>query len=373
MSIRVKGIDISRAQESFDVAKAKKSGVKFIILRAGIRTDKDSFFDRNLAECKKNNMPFGMYWYFEATDADTFHKELDACVSVVKDLRPSYPIFFDMEEVEQINKLTTKQRTDMLIEFCDTMTKVGLPSGLYTNISWMENYFDKSRIVGKIDIWLAAWTEDPNEDTTYDYGQTMWQWGVDKINGMNVDGDVCFINYPNKTSFWYSTHNVAINDSTDATKPSSSDVNKSTIHKGDKVTVNKGARFSNGVKPYDYVYNTTYDVLSISKSGLEACIGLGSQVTGWMYVKDLTVVNASAVNSSTSTSNKSDATIKVGDTVKVKANATTYEGRALAQFVYLNKYEVLQVGTKTYPDYVVIGQDGQITAAVKMKDLIKSN
>lgn len=62
----------------------------------------------------------------------------------------------------------------------------------------MENYYDKSRIVGRYDIWLAHWTNSPDRLPKYNYGQSMWQWGVDKIDGYDVDGDICFTEYGKK-------------------------------------------------------------------------------------------------------------------------------------------------------------------------------
>lgn len=59
----------------------------------------------------------------------------------------------------------------------------------------MENYYDKSRIVGRYDIWLAHWTNSPDRPSRYNYGQTMWQWGLDKIDGYDIDGDICFCEY----------------------------------------------------------------------------------------------------------------------------------------------------------------------------------
>ncbi len=46
--LKIKGIDISRAQEQFDFTAAVSAGVKFVIIRAGIRTDEDTYFRRNL-------------------------------------------------------------------------------------------------------------------------------------------------------------------------------------------------------------------------------------------------------------------------------------------------------------------------------------
>jgi len=59
-------------------------------------------------------------------------------------------------------------------------------------------------------------------------------------------------------------------------------------------------------------------------------------------------------------------TIKVGSKVKVKAGAKTYTGGSLASFVYNTIYDVQQING----DRAVIGLKGQVTAAVKMSDLI---
>ena len=61
-----------------------------------------------------------------------------------------------------------------------------------------------------------------------------------------------------------------------------------TVKVGGKVKVNAGATFSDGTEPYSFVYTTTFDVITMSKDGKEALIGIGADVTGWMYIKDLT-------------------------------------------------------------------------------------
>lgn len=59
-------------------------------------------------------------------------------------------------------------------------------------------------------------------------------------------------------------------------------------------------------------------------------------------------------------------TIKVGSKVKVKAGAKTYTGGNLASFVYNTVYDVQQING----DRAVIGLKGQVTAAMKLSDLI---
>ena len=63
----------------------------------------------------------------------------------------------------------------------------------------MENYYNAEEIVGKYDIWLAHWTGSPDKPSKYDYGQKIWQWGLDKIDGYDIDGDICYCKYSKPT------------------------------------------------------------------------------------------------------------------------------------------------------------------------------
>ena len=351
--LKIKGIDISRAQEQFDFTAAVSAGVKFVIIRAGISTDEDTYFRRNIEQCRKRNIPYGLYWYFEATSNDAFKAELAACKKAVKGLKPAYPIFFDAEEQAQIDKLTTAQRTDMALKFCAEMTAIGLPSGVYANPSWMENYYDKSRL-SDVDIWLAHWTESPDYPSRYDYGQKMWQWGIDSIAGKDVDGDICFVDYPAITAKWYRENCGDM--------PEKPEKPVNLFKKGDSVRVKRGARFTNGVEPYSYVYDTVYTVQQVSASGKETLIGIGSVPTGWLYTENLYKAESDEITQK----------FAVGDKVKVNYGAKTYNGGSLALFVYTNVYEVMQAGSGDREDYIVIGQGGQVTAAVRAEDLKKA-
>ena len=353
--LKIKGIDISRAQEQFDFTAAVSAGVKFVIIRAGIRTDEDTYFRCNLSECLKRNIPYGLFWYFEATTDKAFEEELAACKKAVKGLKPAYPIFFDAEEQAQIDKLTTAQRTNMALKFCTEMTAIGLPSGVYANPSWMLNYYDSDRLDG-IDIWLANWTHDPEIQSNFDCGQLMWQWGIDSIGGNDVDGDICFVDYPAITAKWYKENCGDV--------PEKPDKPMNLFKKGDSVRVKHGARFTNGVEPYSYVYDTVYTVQQVSASGKETLIGIGSVPTGWLYTENLYKAESTENNDTTQK-------FAVGDKVKVNYGAKTYNGGSLALFVYTNVYEVMQAGSGDREDYIVIGQGGQVTAAVKAKDLKK--
>ena len=196
--MKIKGVDLSYCQEGISFPALKKAGVKFAIIRAGFSTKKDVTMDKFVADCRKYGIDYGFYWYSYAMSVEQAQAEAEKCIEVIKNLSPTYPVFFDMEEKKQISGLNTDTRTKMAIAFCEKIRQAGFKPGIYANPSFMENYYDKSRIVGKYDIWLAHWTKSPDCPSKYNYGQTMWQWGLDRIGGYDVDGDICFTEYGKK-------------------------------------------------------------------------------------------------------------------------------------------------------------------------------
>lgn len=192
---KIKGVDISVYQKGISFSALKQAGVKFAIIRAGYGEKNDYTMDKFVEDCKANGIDFGFYWYSYAMSVKQAQAEADKCIEVIKGLSPTYPVFFDMEEKKQINGLNTDTRTKMAIAFCEKTKQAGFKPGIYANPAFMENYYDKSRIVGKYDIWLAHWTNSPDRSSRYRYGQTMWQWGLDRIGGYDIDGDICFCEY----------------------------------------------------------------------------------------------------------------------------------------------------------------------------------
>lgn len=192
---RIKGVDISYCQEGIDFAELQKAGVKFAIIRAGFSTKKDVTMDEFVADCNKYGIDYGFYWYSYAMSIAEAKAEANKCMEVIKGLTPAYPVFFDMEEKKQINGLNNATRTEMAKAFSEIVRAAGFTPGIYANPSFMECYYNKKELVGKYDIWLAHWTYSPDKLSKYNYGQKIWQWGLDKIGGYDIDGDICFADY----------------------------------------------------------------------------------------------------------------------------------------------------------------------------------
>ena len=204
----INGIDISFAQPSVNYNELAAAGVKFVIIRAGISESADSRVVQHVNGCRAAGIPYGFYWYSHAENVTEARREAAACVNVISNFnRPEYPVFFDAEENYIANAAGRQGMTDIALAFIGAIEESGYPSGLYANPDWIENRYDKQRIVGKVDIWLANWTYDPNVESRYQYGQTMWQWGTRCIGDLLVDADICFVDYPKKTAAWYADFN----------------------------------------------------------------------------------------------------------------------------------------------------------------------
>lgn len=97
-------IDVSGWQGDIDWAKAKADGVEGVIIRLGYGwgNNADKKAQRNISECKRLGIPFGIYWYSYA-DTPLIAKEEGAdVVAKLKQfgVNPSdlaYPVYYDLE------------------------------------------------------------------------------------------------------------------------------------------------------------------------------------------------------------------------------------------------------------------------------------
>ncbi len=347
MAVRIKGVDISRYQDGISFEEIKRAGVEFVIIRAGAGKIKDRKLDVFVAECKKHGIKFGFYWYSYALTIDRAKEEAAACIECIKAYKPDYPVSYDQEDKSQIDGLSTRVRTDMAITFCEAIRAAGYVPGIYANPAWFENYYKKSELIGKYDIWLACWTENPSKPTKYNYGQRIWQWGLDIIGGYNVDGDVSYYDYEaaGKQDFSF-----------DNSSSAEVEIGDTVMFKGGSHYVSSAAKTATGGERSSGLA----EVMNIApdaphKYALRGIEG-GSNVYGWVDADLVEPVKQ---------------IFTLGDRVKVKRGAKTYRGGSLASFVYDGVYVVMQVGSGVAPDYIVIGDGRQVTAAVRAENLIK--
>lgn len=98
-------IDVSEWQGDIDWAKAKADGVEGAIIRLGYGegNNADKKAQRNISECKRFGIPFGIYWYSYADTPSIAKEEGADVVAKLKQfgVNPSdlaYPVYYDLEK-----------------------------------------------------------------------------------------------------------------------------------------------------------------------------------------------------------------------------------------------------------------------------------
>lgn len=201
MNITKKGIDVSKWQRDIDWKKVKASGIDFAMVRLGFGSSNgksckmDSCFEKNVSNAMAAGVDVGCYFYSYATSADAAKREAEYVVSVLNKYKGvfTYPVAFDLEDKSQVG-LGKDVLTNMVIAFGNVIEKAGFYCSLYSNLNWLKNYLDDSKLT-RFDHWLAQWGSAP----TYSGSFGMWQnSSKGKVNGIsgNVDTNIAYKDYP---------------------------------------------------------------------------------------------------------------------------------------------------------------------------------
>ena len=181
------GIDVSKHNGLIDWCKVS-SQIDFAIIKAGYWTNIDPKAERNIFYCERYNIPFGLYWFSYAGCEKDAIKEATTLLDFIGNRKIPLPLYFDFEyeSDEYLKKngihLTNEQRTNIAKAFCSTIEESEFYAGIYANLDYVNNYFDKS-IFKRYDLWLASWSKSLPLDVN------MWQF-TNKGNIAGIKGDV---------------------------------------------------------------------------------------------------------------------------------------------------------------------------------------
>lgn len=151
------GIDISEHNGNIDLSKYKGH---FVIIRAGWGLGHlDKKYRRNVRECERLGIPFGVYWYSYALDPYTAAKEAKSFVDIIKGDNVQMGAWLDMEDADNWKKRqgwapTKRGVSDIVVTFCEAVEAAGFYTGVYMSYSWLE-YLDNNTI--PYDRWIAHW------------------------------------------------------------------------------------------------------------------------------------------------------------------------------------------------------------------------
>lgn len=185
----LKGIDVSKHQGNIDWDKVKPN-IDFAILRCGygsdIQSQDDAQFARNVSECQRLGIPFGVYLYSYANTDAKLESEISHTLRLIKGLKP-FCVYYDMEDSTTV-ALGKAKLTAYAKRFCEAMKAAGYKAGIYANQNWFRNYLDVAELhAAGYSIWCAKYADSaPDIAAAYDIWQYSSKGRVDGIAG-NVD------------------------------------------------------------------------------------------------------------------------------------------------------------------------------------------
>lgn len=416
-----KGIDVSEHNGVLNWQQIKDSGIQFAIIRCswGHFTE-DTMLRRNVSECERVGMPYGLYHYSYVSNQQEKASEAASLVNLIKQFKPLYPVYIDMEDADGWKaRMGVLNDNALHIEVCrytcEAIQNANFYAGIYANLDWWTNHLNSSTL-DSYAKWLAQWASAP----TYNKPFGMWQYTSDgSVPGSSArtDMNIAYVDYPTaikenhlnnsdgsvtptpppapEPSGNYGVGDVVsfhtIYTSSTSTTPLTPVITSGTITQviagaRNPYLINNGTgwindasingasgggnagRYSVGdVVSYNAIFSSSTSTQALTPaitSGKITRIISGARNpylindgTGW--------VNDSVITTNQGGGSSGSGSIVVGSNVRVKQGAKDYNGTSLAPFVYNTTYKVMELSDGR----AVIGLNGAVTAAVHTGDL----
>ena len=191
------GIDVSRHNGEVNWDAVKNAGIQFAMIRVGYGDDLSNQDDiqavRNMQECERLGIPYGVYLYSYATNTDGAVESAVSEANHVKRMiaghNPQLGIWYDMEDDCQ-DKLSNEQLADIAVRFLEEMRPCGYDLGIYASLNFWNTRLNSARLDG-YKRWVAQWADECTYNGTYHFWQYTSKGIVDGIEG-NVDMDIWY-------------------------------------------------------------------------------------------------------------------------------------------------------------------------------------
>lgn len=156
------GIDVSQYQGNVDWNQVKGAGIAFAMLRGGYgKNNVDPYFHQNASACQKLGIPFGIYWFSYAYNAQMAAQEAEYCAALAKQYKVTWPLAYDLEydtvryAAQQGITIGKALATTMTAAFCDKVKASGYIPMYYSNLDYYRTMFDTERL--PYDLWFAQY------------------------------------------------------------------------------------------------------------------------------------------------------------------------------------------------------------------------
>lgn len=193
-------IDVSSWQGDVDWAKAKADGVEGAIIRLGYGWGNyaDAKAQRNINECKRLGIPFGIYWYSYAYDANCARAEGNDVVAKLRQMGVSpndlkYPVYYDLEKwtwAGHTPPTNPNVYSGMADAWYGALQSAGYKNlGVYSYTSYLQGPLNNSNIYAKT-RWVAQYGAQMGYNA-FDTNDRGWQYtSSGHINGISGSVDM---------------------------------------------------------------------------------------------------------------------------------------------------------------------------------------
>ena len=216
-------IDVSEHQKTIDWAKAKAAGVQGAIIRLGYGAD-DNLDKRaayNIQQCKKLNIPFGIYWYSYSdtparatAEANSFIRLMQRVGLKASDL--TYPIYYDLEKFVWTGHPAPSSPSvynGIVSNFLTTLSNAGYKNtAVYSYTSYLNTALNSTYIHQHVG-WVAQYSAKL-QYSAWTLPQRGWQYSsTGSINGISGHVDLNAMTDPTISNL-YAMTNVTIPNGT---------------------------------------------------------------------------------------------------------------------------------------------------------------
>ena len=211
--VTAQGIDVSEHQGRIDWDAVKASGIDFAILRVGFGAPSfggrvDYQFNRNISECERLGIPYGVYVYSYAFDNQQAADEASMVIDCLSGHNPRLPVFYDLEDKTIIADGRQSGIASRAQTFCNKISSAGYKPGIYANLNWFNNILtDPVFKSGSWDHWIAQYNSQCHYTASYSFWQYTSRGKVSGISG-NVDMNYAYVDvslyyWQLKEGTWY--------------------------------------------------------------------------------------------------------------------------------------------------------------------------
>ena len=192
------GIDVSEHQGRIDWNAVKASGIDFAILRVGFGAPSwggrvDYQFNRNISECERLGIPYGVYIYSYAFDNQQAADEASMVINCLSGHNPRLPVYYDLEDNSIIANGRQTGIASRAQVFCNRISAAGYEPGIYANLNWFNNILTDSVFKSSSwDHWIAQYNSQCGYTGNYSFWQYKSNGKVPGING-NVDMNYAYV------------------------------------------------------------------------------------------------------------------------------------------------------------------------------------